>query len=29
MTDSVSHNKHINKELAELYDLEKPAGQMI
>ena len=29
MTDSVSHTKHINKELAELYDLEKPAGQMI
>ena len=28
MTDSVSHNKYINKELADLYDLEKPAGQL-
>ena len=28
MTDSVSHNKGINKELAELYDLDKPAGQL-
>ena len=28
MTDSVSHNKGINKELADLYDIEKPAGQL-
>ena len=28
MTDSVSHNKGISKELAVLYDLDKPAGQL-
>ena len=28
MTDSVSHNKGINTVLAELYDIEKPAGQL-
>ena len=28
MTDSVSHNKGINTVLADLYDLEKPAGQL-
>ena len=28
MTDSVSHNKGINKEMAELFDLDKVAGQL-
>ena len=28
MTDSVSHNKGIAKELQTLYDLDKPAGQL-
>ena len=28
MTDSVSHNKGINTVLADLYDLDQPAGQL-
>ena len=28
MTDSVSHNKGINKILQEMYSLDEPAGQL-
>lgn len=28
LTDSVEHNKEVNQVLAEMYNLEKPVGQI-